>query len=356
MWKENWERTKEYYTAWWNFDVLDKVPLQVTAPRDGCQPKQIPEGSVEDRLNKEKNISYTERQIQNTFYGGLSFPQYWPNFGTDVFSAYMGAKLKFSPLGSSQPASWVQWHKPVLEDYSDLSILQIKKDNFYWQKTKEFISYALDRSQGKYLVGITDIHGGMDALAVLRGGPQQLCMDLVDNPGGVKKAMEFIWKAWHKVYEESYRIITKGQEGTCAWINLWSPGKNYPVQNDFTCLISSSMYKEFFLEEIVNEINYLDYSIYHLDGPDALKHLDMLLEIPSLNAIQWGPGTGLAKEGVAKWIPIYKKIQSKKKSIIVYCKPEEIDFVLDNLRPEGLLISTGCSSEKEARQLLLEKK
>ena len=76
------------------------------------------------------------------------------------------------------------------------------------------------------------------------------------------------------------------------WVNLWFPGKGYPVQNDFTCLISASMYGEFFLEELVNEINYLDYSIYHLDGPDALKHLDMILEIPRLNAVQWVPGAG----------------------------------------------------------------
>lgn len=352
---ENWNEIKKYYEAWWNFDVLDKVPLLVTAPRDGCQSKQIPGGTIEDRLDKEKNIDYAEKQIQNTFYAGVAFPCYWPNFGTDVFSAYMGAKLKFSPLGSSSPASWVEWNKPVLKNYSDLSMLQIKEDNFYWQKTKDFTSYALKRSQGKYLVGITDIHGGMDVLAVLRGGPQQLCMDLVDNPDGVKRAMKFIWESWHKVYGESYQIIAKTQEGTCSWISLWSPRKNYPVQNDFTCLISSSMYKKFFLEEIVNEINYLDYSIYHLDGPDALKHLDMLLEIPSLNAIQWVPGSGLMKEGIAKWVPIYKKIQAKKKSIIVYARPEEIDFVLKNLSPEGLLISTSCPSEKEAKRLLSKK-
>ena len=150
-------------------------------------------------------------------------------------------------------------------------------------------------------------------------------------------------------------IIAKKQRGTCAWINLWSPGKTYPVQNDFTCLISTKMYEEFFLEEIIKEINYLDYSIYHLDGPDALKHLDMLLEIPGLNAIQWLPGAGLAKEGVAKWIPIYKKIQAKRKSIIVYCRPNEVNFVLENLSPKGLLISTGCSSQQEAQQLLFEK-
>ena len=347
------EEIKKYYLAWWSCEVLDKPALMVRAPKKNYQQNEVSIGAPEDRLNKKKVIDIAEKKIQNTFYGGLAFPQYWPNFGTDVFSAYMGAALEFSPLGSDQPASWVDWKKPVLKDYSDLSALEIKEDNFYWQKTKEFTSYALEHSQERYLVGITDIHAGMDSLAVLRGGPERLCMDLADNPDGVKKAMKLLWKAWHKVYEESYKIIVKKQDGSCSWISLWSPGKMYPVQNDFTCLISSEMYEKFFLEEIINEIDYLDHSIYHLDGPDALKHLDMLLEIPGLNAVQWVPGSGLEKEGVAKWIPIYKRIQAKKKAIIVYCKPDEIDFVLDNLSPEGLLISTERSSQQEAEEMLL---
>ncbi|MFH1905347.1 MAG: hypothetical protein ABIK53_07505 [bacterium] len=347
---KNWEEIKKYYIAWWEYGVLDKIALMVTAPRKGAQRGETPIGATKDRFNKGKVLNIEERNIKNTFYGGMAFPQYWPNFGPDVFSAYMGATIEFSPLGD-YPVSWVDWKKPVLKDYSDLSDLEIKEDNFYWQKTKEFTSYALERSKGNYFVGITDIHPNMDALAVLRGGPETLCIDMIDNPDGVKEAMKLLWRAWHKIYEETYQIVKK-QEGTCGWINLWSPGKTYPVQNDFTCLISTKMYEEFFLQEILNEINYLDHSIYHLDGPDALKHLDMLLEIPRLNAIQWVCGAGLRKEGIAKWIPIYKKIQAKKKAIIVYCESDEINFVLNNLSPRGLLICTRCSSQQEAEELL----
>ncbi|MBU0477423.1 hypothetical protein KKC91_02510 [bacterium] len=352
MINKDFEKIKKYYIAWWNCEVLDKAALEVKAPREKHQQDETYIGSPKDRLNKEKVIKLAERKIQNTFYGGLAFPQYWTNFGPDVFSAYMGATLEFSPLGSNQPVSWINWNRPVLKDYSDLSGLEIKEDNFYWQKTKEFTSYALERSHGNYLVGITDLHAGMDSLAVLRGGPEKLCIDLIDNPDGVKKAMKLLWNSWHKVYEESYQIIREKQKGICSWIDIWAPGKMYPVQNDFTCLISTKMYEEFFLEEILNEINYLDYSVYHLDGPDALKHLDMLLEITRLNAIEWVPGAGFRKEGIVKWIPIYKKMQAKKKAIMVLCEPHEIDFVLENLSPEGLLISTRCSSQKEAEEVL----
>ncbi|MBA7497805.1 MAG: hypothetical protein GH144_06915 [Clostridia bacterium] len=365
---ENWGKIKKYYETWWNCQVLDRVPIWVVAPRDDSQSREILSGNTikirrEERFDKEKVIECAEKIFQATFFGGVAFPCYWPNFGTDILSAYMGADIEFSPVflptftwGANEeeppPVSWAKWNDPILTDYSDLSVIQVKDKNFYWQKTKEFMRYALEKSQGRYFISPTDIHEGMDSLAVLRGGPQQLCLDLIDNPKGVKKAMKPLWKVWRKIYEESYQITADKQEGSSSWTNLWSPGKGYPVQNDFTCLISTSMYGEFFLEELMNEINYLDYSIYHLDGPDALKHLDMILEIPRLNAVQWVPGAGMVKEGVARWIPIYRKIQAKKKAIQVFCQSAEVDFVLESLKPEGLLIFTSCSSEKEAKELL----
>lgn len=369
----NWERIKEYYKAWWNCEVLDKVPIWAAAPRDDHQSRKILSGKglwirEEEKFSKEKIINHAEKFLQATFYGGVGFPCYWPNFGTDVFSAYMGAELEFSALfppvltgpmmieEGVSPVSWAKWNNVILKDYSDLSTIQIKQDNIYWQKTKEFVSYALERSQADYIVGSTDIHPSMDSLAVLRGHPEQLCLDLIEDPEGVKKAMKLLWEAWLKTYEETYyQIAAQQQEGTSAWINLWAPGKSYPVQDDLTLMISPAHYEEFFLEELVNEINYLDCSIYHLDGPDALQHLNMILDIPSLNAVQWVAGAAENEQGVRKWIPIYKKIQAKSKAVIVYCQPDEIDFVIENLDPKGLMISVSFSSEKEARNLLSEK-
>ena len=109
MMNKDWERIKEHYTAWWNYEVLDKITLLVTAPRENYQQNKATIGTQEDRLNKKKVIDLAEREIQGTFYGGLAFPQYWPNFGPDIFSAYMGAAIEFSPIGD-HPVSWVDWN------------------------------------------------------------------------------------------------------------------------------------------------------------------------------------------------------------------------------------------------------
>ena len=148
MMLKNWEQIKTYYKAWLNCEVLDKVPIWVSAPRDDRQSREVLSGDTikiwrEERFDKKKVIRRAEKIFQATFFGGVAFPCYWPNFGTDVFSAYMGANIEFSPVffptstwgvtKEEPPVSWVKWNNPILTDYSDLSMIQIGNKNFYWQ-------------------------------------------------------------------------------------------------------------------------------------------------------------------------------------------------------------------------------
>jgi len=64
----------------------------------------------------------------------------------------------------------------------------------------------------------------------------------------------------------------------------------------------------------------VDHRIYHLDGPGAIHHLDTLLNLPELHAIQWVPGAGVTG-GITQWVPLILRVQSKGKSIVVYAGP-----------------------------------
>jgi len=349
--KEDFEELLPYYEAFWKCEVLDRVAVSITATKRKNLPVEKWHSPYFVATESPENIIDSfERYVENIYFGGLAVPFFWPNFGPDIFSAFIGAELHYSE--NSDTTSWADWKNPVLSDYKDVEKLKISDDNPIYKKYLELLKLAALRGKGRYLTGITDIHAGFDALCVLRGGPDKGCMDIIDNPIGVKKAMDVLFKAWQKVYEDSLSIIKNIQKGTISWISIWAPGRMYPVQNDLSCLVSPSIYREFFLEELLAEINYLDYSIYHLDGVEALQHLDILLEIPHLNAIQWVSGARFSGESIERWIPLYKKIQEKKKAIVVYPEIDEIDIVLENLKPEGLLISTGCGSQEEAEAIL----
>ena len=60
------------------------------------------------------------------------------------------------------------------------------------------------------------------------------------------------------------------------------------------------MFEEFVLHTLQRDCLALTNTLYHLDGEGELRHLDRLLSIPALKAVQWVPGAG--KPNV---IPVY---------------------------------------------------
>jgi hypothetical protein len=110
------------------------------------------------------------------------------------------------------------------------------------------------------------------------------------------------------------------------------------------------MFDEFFLPGLIEECRHLEASIYHLDGPAALRHLNSLLEIPELNAIQWvyGAGNGRASD----WIPVYQRCQQAGKGIQIFLEPDEVPVMMEHLRPEGVWMSVSVSDRREAEEVL----
>ena len=97
----------------------------------------------------------------------------------------------------------------------------------------------------------------------------------------------------------------------------------------------------------------LDTSVFHLDGPGAVRHVDALLEIDALDAIQWVPGAG--NPTAVAWLPMLRRIQSAGRSLYITAPAEEVAEILESLSPRGLMISvTGVfSSLNEGEQFIV---
>jgi hypothetical protein len=105
-------------------------------------------------------------------------------------------------------------------------------------------------------------------------------------------------------------------------------------------MLNPTWFKRFALPDIIAQATHMDYSIYHLDGPNALLHLDDLLSIPELTGIQWVPGDGREPMGHEKWYPIYKKIQAAGKNIVSTVTPSRLSTMYRNFDPKGLYLRT----------------
>ncbi|OGV57097.1 MAG: hypothetical protein A2X49_07695 [Lentisphaerae bacterium GWF2_52_8] len=281
-------------------------------------------------------------RVRNTEYLGDALPAAWPNLGPEVFSAYFGAELEYSETTA--------WAVPNLHNWADADKLVFSEDNFYWKKTRELTDALLEAGKGLFYTGITDIHPGGDAVAAFRD-PLNLNMDMLDNPDELKNLLARLEKSYFELFDKMHGHLRAAGQPCSSWIGIVSSKKFYIPSNDFSCMISPEMFNEFFLPGFIRECQHLEASIYHLDGPDAVRHLDSLLKIKELSALQWVRGAGRSLS--QHCIDIYKKCQAADKGIFLYISSmEELEFLVENLSPRGVWLSAYLPNRLEAEAVL----
>jgi hypothetical protein len=279
----------------------------------------------------------------NTYWAGDGLPTFMPNLGPEILTACYGAELEFTESTS--------WSKPILSHWDDIRQLKINPENEYLQCILAMTRRALEAGRGRFVVGLTDIHPGADLAASFRD-PQQLCIDLVSEPERVKELLNRIYCAFFEFYKLNDNVIREARQTiTTSWLPLYAENQRYYIPScDFSIMVSTEMFREFFLPELTAEIEWLDHSIYHLDGPGALRHLDTLLDIDKLDAIQYVYGDGA--KPASRWMHVYQRIQEAGKNIQVSVEPWEIDLFMESLHPEGVMLQTSARSMEEADFIL----
>lgn len=337
-------KIKQRFDAFWQREIIDRPMVAITAPR---KEKRQPDFPVPDTIEgKWTDIEYilkrVELSFENTLYLGDAIPSFWPNIGPDSFTAYLGGEVTFKDDRTS-------WVRPFINDISEYNPV-FDRDSKWWRFMCDLIDAACEVSEGNFLVGIPDLHGGGDSL-VAAIGANELAIALYDKPGEVKRVMKVLTEIYIEVFDSYYEQISRVQEGSTTWIRAYSRGKYSALQNDFSGLVSPEMFREFFLyEDVVALSEYLDNSIYHLDGPIALGNLDYLLEVESLEGIQWVPGAGA--KPMREWVDVCSRVLDAGKCLQIGCGPNDVEFLLSKLKHEGLFITTHCRTEEEAHKLL----
>jgi hypothetical protein len=345
--KPDLEQTLQRMEAFWQRSVLDRPVTQFYLEKPRGEQVPLPEShhatSAERWLDVEYQAQLTLAQLSNRLFLGESLPVAFPNLGPEILAAFYGCPLEFGDYGTS-------WVEHTLKDWDQAENIALDWENPYFKQLLALTETMLELGQGKYIVGMPDWHPGGDLLAGLRN-PQDLAIDLIERPNQVKSLLKRLQPDYYRVYDFWYEKLHKPGNPITSWLDLASESKYYIPSNDFAALISPKMYREFFLAGIAEECRFLDRSIYHLDGPGALRHLDAILEIPELDAVQWVPGAG--REGYSKWIQVYQKIQAAGKGILVYCEVADVDLVMQTLSPRGLALAISGVPDRETGENLL---
>jgi hypothetical protein len=348
--KPGFHASFQRYQAFWDQTIVDR-PLVAIELRPSSNelaaavPRPVYASHEQRWLDIDQRVAEDVWTVEHTRLLGDAMPIVWPNMGPEIFSAWCGAGYVFGESTTWSSPSITEWEQ-------DAGNARLNWEHPLLRATIEYTDTLIERGRGHFIVGLTDFHPGGDHLAALRD-PAQLALDLIESPEWVKQVVALATEEFFQAYDLFFdRLSAAGMPAT-SWIPLLADGKFYIPSNDFSALISPQMFEEFFLDGIRDECRFLDKSIYHLDGPDAVRHLDLLLEIPELDAVQFVPGAG--NEDLARWMPVYQRIQAAGKSMqIVEATTANIDLLMDNLRPEGVFIShvAGVDDEESAAAVL----
>jgi 5-methyltetrahydrofolate--homocysteine methyltransferase len=328
--EKDWERVERDTMAWWAGE-LDRPLVGLTAygavptwPRYQYFSNYPLDMPVDEIVDLYEPVFAAAR-----FYGD-AFPAWWVNFGPGIMAGFLGGKVN----SVSDPSETV-WFSPRQEiSIEDLDPVY-DPENVWWKRVKDLTTAIIERWEGRVAVGHTDLGGNLDILASFRE-TQTLLFDLMDQPQKVERLAGRITELWLRYYDELDKLIRPACRGTTCWTPIWSTGKTYMLQCDFSYMISPAMFERFVLPDLAACCDYLDHGFYHLDGKGQIPHLDLLLSIGRLRGIQWIPGDG--QPPPHEWLPLLKRIRDGGKLCQVSVSPEGARTIVKNLGGKGFLL------------------
>lgn len=284
-WKENLQETKRRYVDWWNhrgivLNMWEHFQEGVT-PHADIQAPPPPKDLNQKWFDSVWRAQFLNWYVAHSCLKADMLPVANTQLGPGSLAAILGSGLE-----GGEDTIWIH-PDPNFKDDG----ICFDRNHPNWLLHKQLLTECKRLAQGNYYVGMPDLMEGLDVLASLKGTDQVL-LDTVMQPEVVERQVQRINDIYFQVFDELYDIIREGDEMAFCYFSAWAPGRMTKLQCDISTMISEEDYRRFVQPYIRQQCQQIDYTLYHLDGVGAIRHLPALLEIEELNAIQWTPGVG----------------------------------------------------------------
>lgn len=303
-------RALDAHEKWWA-GKLDR-PLVKLSVRDAYPAKEkepiLSQATCADFSQSPEAIADAlDAHLSRYEYLGDAFPMVnFDSFGPGVLAAFCGARLDNSTGGV--------WFFPDRKREIGEIHIEYDPENLWVKRIKDIYRAAYAKWRGLVVMGMPDLGGVMDVIATFRG-TQDLLVDLYDEPEEVLRVIHETERAWRAAYEDLSNALVPQKMHT-DWSGLLSSTPSYILQCDFCYMIGAEMFRTFVFPTLKRDCDTYPHTIYHLDGVGELTHLDDLLKLDKLDAIQWVSGDG--KPGARHWIDVYARIAAAgKRQMIV---------------------------------------
>ncbi len=334
--------------AWFDNAIIDRPPVRFVAHNAFLEEaaEDISQLSAADKkawwFDADTQVNLFKQSIDGRHFNGETFPVFFPNLGPDVYAAFYGAELEFGEVTS--------WSTPIVKEWDDVEKLQLDMNNEYFRKLEELTQAALEQCGGKFLVGYSDLHPGLDCVAAWRD-PQQLCFDMIDSPEKVRELADLAIADFERVYNHFDRMLKDHNQLSVSWMGVPSFERMHIPSCDFSTMISPAFFDEFGLPILQNEVRTMTHNVFHVDGKGVARHLDAILSVPQVHALQWVQGVG-DDLPIMQWVSFLKDLQAKDVPVIVDLNKKELDGFMAEMKPEGLFLWIATDNEEEESEIL----
>lgn len=345
-WKDGWEETAARYEAWWKGEglVVSIWGNGIDTGIPGDASIAAPDPASTPVFRNENPIAFAEheRRLLNRKRFPLDIiPFAYVDYGTVPLAELLGAP--------AEPREETVWYRHTALSPDNDRALRFDPEYPAWKRMVAIAAENRRLGEGKYLTGAPALCPGLDVLAELRG-PQELMIDLMTEPAWVRAKLEEIQAASYAAMDAiAPQVVRDDGSSFHAFFMLWAPTRCALAQCDAAALISPDMFGEFALPSLRDYCRRVDRILYHVDGPDALRTVDLALSIDELDAVEFTPGPQVPGGGDPHWYPLYRKIKEAGKSVqAVWVKPDELAPLLDAVGSAGMYVEVEVSTMEEA--------
>ncbi len=328
--------TKKHFDLWWKRENKKPI-LCLYYPNIKLKHENIDQYT--DIKTNIKNV--TTEHLRNNFNSDR-FPDISSYLGPGSLATFLGA----IPIYSDDTI-WYQETTNKLED-----IYKYFKNPTKWYKWSLDATKAYAKNINQFRTSIPDLQQNLDIISALIS-PIQLMYDLIDKKEEVLNVLEQLYLFWEKTFfEHAKHIIDDEGYTSFGFYNIIGKGFTSVLQSDISIMMSCDMFDYFEAPFLKKQCEKLDNVLYHLDGEGAIRHLDTLLSIDKINAIQWVPGAGQPNSSDEKWYSLYEKILKSGKGLYVYLKKEKVESFLERFGTKGIFIGTTVNNVYEELNLI----
>ncbi|MBD3243978.1 MAG: hypothetical protein GF331_25520 [Chitinivibrionales bacterium] len=252
-----------------------------------------------------------------TGWAGGAFPFMFANVGAMMMPALLTEQTRFlgDTIWTGADPHW---------EWDQIEALEGRQPTKYAQVVEESLRRLAARLGGSYVIAPPELGSTLDTLSALRGN-QNLLVDLLMTPDRVQAACSLIEHLWWDQRRRFADIVDPANDGLYVQVFRYLSAKpTLAAACDFSAMISPDLFESYYLPYLQRQLGeYGERTMYHLDGPGELVHVDLLCAQPALHSVQWVHGAGKPNNLDESWYGLYRTLLDAGKRVYFCSIPHD---------------------------------